>query len=97
MLWGWGGEGESPSMLAMTVVTSKLQASAAIMTPPGKPSTKKLDNTWGDTPLQMASQTEALFPVFLHYAFAVTLHALVLTAPLPPDLAPPAPDHEHPA
>ncbi|KAA6429293.1 MAG: hypothetical protein FRX49_00688 [Trebouxia sp. A1-2] len=35
----------SPRMLAMTVVTSKLQASAAIMTPPGRPSTRKLDST----------------------------------------------------
>ena len=45
----------------MTVVTSKLQASAAIMTPPGRPSTRKLDSTCGDTPLQMAAHTDALF------------------------------------
>lgn len=51
----------SPRMLAMTVVTSKLQASAAIMTPPGRPSTRKLDSTCGDTPLQMAAHTDALF------------------------------------
>ena len=44
----------------MTVVTSKLQASAAIITPPGRPNTRKLDKTWGDIPLQMASHTEAL-------------------------------------
>ena len=39
-----------PRMLAMTVVTSKLQASAAIMTPPGRPNTRKLDSTWADKP-----------------------------------------------
>ena len=44
-----------PRMLAMTVVTSKLQASAAIMTPPGRPSTRKLDNTCGDKPALIAS------------------------------------------
>jgi hypothetical protein len=62
-------------MLAMTVVTSKLQASAAIITPPGRPSTRKLDSTWGDTPLQMAAHTDALFTstVWL-FACAASLH-----------------------
>ena len=44
----------------MTVVTSKLQASAAIMTPPGRPRTRKLDSTGGDTPVQIAAHTDAL-------------------------------------
>lgn len=67
----------SPRMLAMTVVTSKLQASAAIMTPPGRPSTRKLDSTCGDTPLQMAAHTDALFTSTAGpFACAPSLHVI---------------------
>ncbi len=38
-------QADVPKILAMTVVTSKLQASAAIMTPPGRPNTRKLEST----------------------------------------------------
>lgn len=49
-----------PRMLAMTVVTSKLQASAAIMTPPGSPSTRKRVSASGAMPCQIAVVTVAL-------------------------------------
>ncbi len=64
-------------MLAMTVVTSKLQASAAIMTPPGRPSTRKLDSTCGDTPLQIAAHTDALFTSTVWpFAYAASLNVI---------------------
>ncbi len=46
-----------PSTLAMTVVTSKLAASAAIITPPGRPRTRNLASTLGVTPRWMACIT----------------------------------------
>lgn len=48
-----------PSTLAMTVVTSKLAASAAIMTPPGIPNTRNLASTAGLTPCLIACPTVA--------------------------------------
>ena len=53
------GAGAVPSTLAMTVVTSKLAASAAIMTPPGMPKTRNLASTAGLTPCLMACPTVA--------------------------------------
>ena len=49
----------APRTLAITVVTSKLAASAAIITPPGMPKTRNLASTAGLTPCLMACPTLA--------------------------------------